>query len=144
LPEPELIAQTTVVFLRRCLAGGSGNVPRCGSALSGCIGRKRSESRRVVGMSGDVRGSRLLTHAHLVSAGFQECTCKRGPGKSGSPPMFRPSRPRERGDALRLRATLTHSRSRRSRSFAALTCAINGTALSPLIPLRPSWTSFPG
>jgi hypothetical protein len=54
------------------------------------IGRERRESRWVVGASGDVRGSRPLAHAHLINAGFQECACKRCPGKSGSPPRWRP------------------------------------------------------
>ena len=34
----------------------------------------------------DVCGSRLLAHANLVNAGFQESACKRGSDKSGSPP----------------------------------------------------------
>ena len=58
----------------------------------------------VVGGSGDVRGSCLLGHAQLVNAGFQECACKRGPGKSGSPPSCRPHRPRKRGSAPPFRA----------------------------------------
>ena len=50
--------------------------------------KERSKSPWVVAVSGDVRGSRLLAQAQSVSAGFQECTSKRGLGKSGSPPRF--------------------------------------------------------
>ena len=35
------------------------------------IGTKRVKSRGVVETSADVRGSRLLAHAHLVNAGFK-------------------------------------------------------------------------